>query len=294
MVCLEMNNPFAAPVYYEDTVTSTMAVSRELAAGGSPHGTVITADYQSAGRGRLPERTWETDKGKSLACTVLLRCADISAIPAALTLRAGLAICLAIEDAFPVLKNSLQIKWPNDILHDSRKICGILCEADGKTVYAGIGVNVAQKEFPPHLRDRASSIAIACGADIESSARIMLLGKIIRRLYSELEGKAASASANSMDNSRRDTENFRHNAVKTWRTSLEARLYRKGERVTFIPGAAGPDQAITGILSGIGPDGELLLLPDGAGGAYKAGEADVADSVDKVLSFFSGELTVQR
>ena len=259
-----MINPFAAPVFYEETVATTMTVSRELAAQGHPHGTVIAADFQEAGRGRTSERIWETEKGQALAFTVLLRYAKIAAIPRALTLRAGLAVCLAIEDFSPALKGRVRIKWPNDIMADSRKICGILSESDGQAVYIGIGVNVCQAEFPPHLRGKAASIRSESGADIAPHARFALLEKILARLYAELE-EGGNALPDSVP------------GVDSWRGSIEARLYKKGEQVSFVPGAASSDSAVTGTLAGIGPAGELLLTPDGSGGP---------------LSFFSGELRV--
>ena len=121
MVTLKIDNPFNAPVFHEDTVTSTMAVSRELASDGSVHGTVIMADFQSAGRGRIQNRTWEMESKMSLPFTLLLRFPAIEEIPSALTLRAGLAASLAIEDFAPPLKGSVFVKWPNDIMIGSKK-----------------------------------------------------------------------------------------------------------------------------------------------------------------------------
>ncbi|MCL2319163.1 MAG: biotin--[acetyl-CoA-carboxylase] ligase, partial [Treponema sp.] len=112
MKILPLNNPFGAPVYHEESVSSTMDTARDLARKQAPHGTVITVDFQEAGRGRSG-RSWITDPGKNLLFTILLRYKDIQSIPAALTLRTGLAVSLAVEDLAPSLCGSVTVKWPN-------------------------------------------------------------------------------------------------------------------------------------------------------------------------------------
>jgi BirA family biotin operon repressor/biotin-[acetyl-CoA-carboxylase] ligase len=239
---LSVYNPFNAPIYHEDTVDSTMEVSRVLARDGEPHGTVIAADFQSAGRGRLRERAWHGEKGANLAFTVLLRFPGIEGIPSALTLRAGLAVSLAIEDFAPALAGNVMIKWPNDVLIGKAKAVGILVEADGGNVHIGIGVNVGQKQFPDSLRGKATSVSLAAGREIADEERYALLEKILIRLQAEIETPAGDGD---------------------WRERIEARLYHKGRHVCFAEGAADSGKTVTGILSGIGPGGELLLTPDG-------------------------------
>ena len=243
---LSVHNPFNAPVYHEDTVDSTMEVSRVLARNGEPHGTVIAADFQNAGRGRLKERAWHTEKGENLAFTILLRFPRIELIPPALSLRTGLAVSFAIEDFAPTLAGSVLIKWPNDVLIGTpankttvAKAAGILVEADGGNVHIGIGVNVAQKQFPESLRDKATSVSIAAGREITSGERYALLEKILVRLHAEIGGHAGN-----------------------WCERIEARLYQKGQRVCFAEGPADSGKTVTGILFGIGPGGEFLLIPD--------------------------------
>jgi BirA family biotin operon repressor/biotin-[acetyl-CoA-carboxylase] ligase len=235
---LAIHNPFNAPVYHEDTVDSTMNVSRMLAGHGAPHGTVIAADFQESGRGRIRERRWDMERGKNLAFTILLRFPGIEGIVQALTLRTGLAVSLAIEDFAPVLAGQVMIKWPNDILIPAKKAAGILTEADEGSVHIGIGVNVAQEEFPDSLRDKATSLRLASGSGIAGEERYALLEKILIRLHDGLETSA------------------------DWRSRVEARLYQKGGRVTFINGAADSGKKVTGILTGIGAGGELLITPD--------------------------------
>jgi len=252
---LSVFNPFNAPVYHEDTVDSTMEVSRVLARNGEPHGTVIIADFQSAGRGRLRERAWQMDRGINLAFTILLRFPGIEGIPPALTLRTGLAVSLAIEDFAPALVGNVLIKWPNDIFIDTAavagKAAGILAEADGGNARIGIGVNVGQKQFPDSLRGKATSISLAAGREIADGERYELLEKILIRLYAETGGYADD-----------------------WHERIEARLYQKGRHVCFAAGPADSGKTVTGILSGIGPGGELLLIPDGGQetASFTAGE----------------------
>jgi len=256
MKLLKLNNPFGAPIYHEETVSSTFDLARSLAEHGEPHGTVIAADFQEAGRGRL-NRPWVTERGKSLMFTIILRYAGASSIPNALTLRTGLAVSLAVEDLAPALiGGSVQIKWPNDVMINSRKAAGILTETDGKTVYIGVGVNVAQQEFPKEYRSKAASI-IQFFSGLAENARFDLLEKILSRLYEEIENPSTKNEA--------------------WHERLLGRLYKKGETVTFAEGAADSENLVEGVLSGLGLGGELFIVPKGE---------------EKARSFITGELRV--
>jgi len=237
MKTLEVRSPFGAPIYHEKTVTSTMDVSRKLASECAAHGTVIMADFQEAGRGRGLKRTWEMESGVNLPFTVLLCYPCAEKIPQVLTLRTGLAVSLAIEETAPALKNKVKIKWPNDIMINNKKTCGIICEADGGNVFVGIGINVKQKEFPSHLQSKATSIFLEAG---EAENRYYLLEKILERLYDELE-----------------------RANDDWKDRIEQRLYKKGEEVSFIEGGADSKIEIKGRLTGINENGELLITPEG-------------------------------
>ena len=251
---LNILNPFDAPVYYTESTESTMNISRSLASAGEVHGTVIVAGFQENGRGRITDRRWEMEKEKGLPFTILLRFPAIADIPPALTLRTGLAVSLAIEEFAPSLYGRISVKWPNDIMIDDKKAAGILCEAVGGNVHVGIGVNVAQNDFPAWLQEKACSIALAADREIQAAERFLLLEKILANLFCELNSVGCS-----------------------WKHCLEQRLYKKNERVVFIEGVAGAGKEITGILSGIGDNGELLISVDGEG---------------KMRSFIAGELRV--
>jgi BirA family transcriptional regulator, biotin operon repressor / biotin---[acetyl-CoA-carboxylase] ligase len=136
-------------------IDSTNARARELASAGAPHGTVVTADEQSSGRGRQG-RTWSAPAGRALLCSVLIR-----EPPRLLPLAAGVAVadCVGAEAS---------LKWPNDVLVDGRKVAGILVEGRVQEGWAvvGIGVNVAvlPGEFPAEVRDRAGTLGLAPSA----------------------------------------------------------------------------------------------------------------------------------
>jgi BirA family transcriptional regulator, biotin operon repressor / biotin---[acetyl-CoA-carboxylase] ligase len=131
------------------STASTNARARELAAAGAPHGTLVTAGVQTAGRGRQG-RVWTAPPGSSLLLSLILREWDDL-----LPLRAGLAVA-------DVAGPAARVKWPNDVLVDGRKVAGILAEGrpqEGWTVL-GIGVNAAldTRDLPDELRDVAGTL----------------------------------------------------------------------------------------------------------------------------------------
>jgi BirA family transcriptional regulator, biotin operon repressor / biotin---[acetyl-CoA-carboxylase] ligase len=138
-------------------VDSTNERARALAERGAPHGTLVTAREQSAGRGRQG-RTWTAPPGRALLCSLVLRDP-----PRLLPLATGVAVAELVGD-------SARVKWPNDVLVDGRKVAGILVEGRPQEAWAvaGIGLNVAVREsdFPPELRERAGTLGLAPG-DVE-------------------------------------------------------------------------------------------------------------------------------
>lgn len=148
---------FGSPHRHFARVGSTNTVARELAAAGAPHGTVVTADEQTAGRGRQG-RSWTAPPGSALLYSAVLR--PLEPRHSVLPLAVPLAVCETAERLRPGI--DCKVKWPNDIHLDGRKLAGILIEArpqDGWAVL-GIGLNltIAKDEFPPELRDRAISL----------------------------------------------------------------------------------------------------------------------------------------
>jgi BirA family transcriptional regulator, biotin operon repressor / biotin---[acetyl-CoA-carboxylase] ligase len=139
------------------TTDSTNERAKELATAGAPGGLVVTADEQTAGRGRRGT-AWFAPPGSCLLYSALVRpfAADRSPL---LPLAVPLAVCEAAEAIAPV---RCQVKWPNDLWIDERKVAGVLVEArpDEGWAVVGVGLNVAitESQFPPELRDTAISL----------------------------------------------------------------------------------------------------------------------------------------
>jgi biotin-[acetyl-CoA-carboxylase] ligase BirA-like protein len=147
---------FGAPHRHYRQTDSTNTRARELAAAGAPHGTIVTAAEQTEGRGRQG-RTWTAPPGKALLYSAVLRpLGDRPLLPLAV----ALAVCEVAEDLAPGI--ACQVKWPNDVQVEGRKLAGILIEARPQDGWAVIGVglnlSIAPEEFPPDLRETAVSI----------------------------------------------------------------------------------------------------------------------------------------
>src|SRR5687768_7212267 len=145
---------------------STNDRARELAEAGAEPFTVVIAEEQSAGRGREGRR-WESPPGSGLWMSVVAPPRDIAARPL-VPLRAGLAVCRAIEAAAPGVEAGL--KWPNDVQIGGLKVAGILCEAGGSGVVIGIGVNVRPGALSPRLADIAVALEDAAGTTVDRAA----------------------------------------------------------------------------------------------------------------------------
>lgn len=148
---------FGAPHHHFARTDSTNTRARELAAAGAPHGTVVTADEQAEGRGRQG-RSWTAPPGGALLYSAIVR--PLDGRHALLPLAIPLAVCEAAEELRPGVV--CEVKWPNDVQIDGRKLAGVLIEArpqDGWGVI-GVGMNltIAPEEFPPELRETAVSL----------------------------------------------------------------------------------------------------------------------------------------
>lgn len=149
-------------IHHYHEVDSTNRVADEWACQGAPEGTVVLAEVQSRGQGRL-ERRWLSPCGKGLWFTVILRPPTEISETVPLTLLAAVATTEAIGEYCGVIP---EIKWPNDLLVKGKKICGILCEMEaGETVdhvLVGIGINtnMCLADFPEELRSTATSVEL--------------------------------------------------------------------------------------------------------------------------------------
>ncbi len=164
----------AKEVLYFDTIDSTNTKAQELAEKGYPSGTLVVADKQESGKGRRG-RSWVSPSGTGIFMTLMIK-PDINPNNASmLTLVAALAVAKAITS---VTGEVALIKWPNDIVVNGKKVCGILTEMNAQFDYinnivVGIGINVHNESFPEEISQMASSLMIEAGGKRFHRAQII-------------------------------------------------------------------------------------------------------------------------
>lgn len=228
-----------APVWFLSETDSTMDDARALVTsspsrGQLQTGTTIITDYQRSGRGRREGRRWHAPPRTSLMATLCLR---DDPEPATASLALAVAVADEVEERLPAGAGTATIRWPNDVLLDTKKVCGILANYVPPWLLLGFGLNLLQTAFPPPLGDTATSLRIAGALAPEDarsweSLRSALLIGITRRFMS---------------------------ARTDWHTSLQSRLWGKGEPAEVtLPGG----ETIRGRLEEVLPDGRLGLRGD--------------------------------
>jgi BirA family biotin operon repressor/biotin-[acetyl-CoA-carboxylase] ligase len=175
--------------HYFPTTDSTMHQAARLAAAGAPHGTVVVADEQTAGLGRLG-RSWHSQAEAGIYCSVLLRFPVKASHSPVVTLLLGLATAAAIEQTTNLV---CDLRWPNDVLIDGRKTAGILAQLVDDCIIAGIGINVNQSELPEGLRTPATSLRMASGG--RNQSRQAILAALLENIDSFGEVLAKNGSA---------------------------------------------------------------------------------------------------
>ena len=204
LACLG-DSPWRDRVRVLDTVESTNNLCKTLAAQGAPDGTVILADHQTGGRGRMG-RSFFSPPGMGVYLSVILRPDTAPQNLLHLTCAFAAAMCDAVERACGLRP---EIKWTNDLIHGGRKLSGILTELSieaesGRVQYAvlGIGVNCGQKpgDFPPEVADKAGSLSMAVGGPVD---RNRLAAEMIRS-SEELSRTLLTEKACWMEKYRRD------------------------------------------------------------------------------------------
>lgn len=234
--------------------TSTNDVAKEMAHRGAPEGTVVVADEQTAGRGRM-ERRWSAPPGTCLLCSILFRPSMVPSQVNRLTMLCSMAAADAIED---VAGLEVSLKWPNDLVVRSpnwRKLAGILTETglEGERVafvVVGIGVNVnVSAEVLPDLAPNATSILAEIGREVE---RAELLAALLANVETRYEGLRSGESPQA-----------------EWAT----RLVTLGNRVRVTTS----DGLFTGLAEAVDENGALLLrMPDGTLRRLWAGDVTLA------------------
>ena len=171
-------------VVYYDEIDSTNNRAKEAGDNKVPHGTLFVADMQVAGKGRRG-RVWQSPAGSSIYMTILLY-PEISPLKAPqLTLVMAIAVAEGIKE---VTGLDTKIKWPNDIVVNGRKICGILTEMSTEIDYInhvviGAGINVNQDDFPEDIRKTASSLKMELGKQVKRSELIAAIMKSFEKDY---------------------------------------------------------------------------------------------------------------
>jgi BirA family biotin operon repressor/biotin-[acetyl-CoA-carboxylase] ligase len=173
------------PLQLRDETTSTNDDAAQAAKSGAPHGALFLAETQTRGRGRRGSE-WVSAPGAGLWFSLLLRPTFSAELLPGLALCAGLAVRAAVA---PLVSADVKVKWPNDVLAAGRKLAGVLVEsqlsgAQIASVVIGIGINVAQTEFPAPIRDIATSLSLLGTRD---DSRERLLASVLVAFETELE-----------------------------------------------------------------------------------------------------------
>lgn len=247
--------PFARHIYHFFKTDSTNTVALHLGEAGEPHGTVVLAEEQSAGRGRAG-RSWSSEKSAGIYCSVLLRPSIVPAQAPMLTLLAGLA---ARDAAAEELDSLPDIRWPNDLLAGGRKFAGILTEMHAepdRVRYAviGMGINVNQQKMPEALTEVATSLRIETG---RSHSRLELLIRLLRQLDRYYNQFLAEGPAPIL------------------RRFAQVSSYCKGKRVRITTAA----ESFTGTTAGLDSLGLMRVVRDDGGDTVAVLSGDVAEAL---------------
>jgi BirA family biotin operon repressor/biotin-[acetyl-CoA-carboxylase] ligase len=226
-----------------EEVGSTNERAAAWAKDGAAEGSVVVTEYQSEGRGRHG-RTWDAQKGQNLMFSVVLRPAAHADRLGLITIAASVAVAEAIDDF--VSPHRAALKWPNDVLLEGRKTCGMLLESSisneraAAVVVLGVGLNVNQTDFPEPLVDTATSLRLATGRPVP---RASLFARLLERLETRYDTIQSGDDASV-------------------RSAFHDRLPPLYEHATFrVPGT---DRTISGTVQGITETGALRLhTPDG-------------------------------
>ncbi len=220
----DISPELAGRVIFLEECASTNDEARRLADLGAAHGTLVLAEKQTAGRGRRGQ-AWACPVGEGIACSLIIR----PEAPTPLWSRIAIATGLGVAESLDL---PVEVKWPNDLWLNGKKLCGILVESTGNAVVVGIGMNVNVKKFPEGLAHPATSILLETGTP--ASREVVLAGMIERVIYrtSQIEGEFGSL-------------------ISSWNT----RCALRGKLIRCLRDG----KPITGMMEGLSLSGELLL-----------------------------------
>lgn len=239
-------------IYYIEEIDSTNVWAKQLGKEGAPSGSLAITDSQTQGRGRRGRR-WLATQGLDIFMTLLLRPNLLPAQAPMLTLVMGLSVAEAIDNSFDI---ACQIKWPNDVILNHRKVCGVLTEMSAgpngvEYIIIGVGINCNTTAFPPEISDKATSLAAESGRMI---VREQVIADVLWHFEKNYQEFLADRDLSRLTGA--------YNKI----------LIHKDKEVKVLE--AGSEY--TGIARGITPQGELLV-----------------DTKDEVKRIFAGEISVR-
>lgn len=238
-------------IYYFDVTDSTNIQAKRLAEEGSVHGTYVVADRQEAGRGRRG-RGWDSPANSGIFMTLLLKPQFAPQKASMLTLVAAMAVTRAIRELFHL---DVQIKWPNDIVLNGKKICGILTEMNSEIdtihyVVVGIGINVTNEAFPPEIADTATSLFQESGKRIHRADLIEAIWEWFEVYYADFTD---------------------HEDLSGIREEYNSYLANRDRKVRVLD----PKDPFDGVAKGIDAEGELLVETEQGMEKVSSGEVSV-------------------
>lgn len=239
-------------LYYYEEIDSTNTKAKQLAEEGAPSGTLVIANTQSQGKGRRG-RSWDSPAGAGVFMTLLLKPNMKPSHASMLTLVMALSVVKACNE---ITSDSCLIKWPNDIVYNGKKICGILTEMSAEMDYInhiviGIGINANTEVFKEELEEKATSILLQGGIKVERA-------KLINRIMTQFEYEYDIF--------------FRHQSLKEQIDEYNRLLVNRNRQVVVHESL----KEVLGIALGINEKGELLVRKeDGQVDAIYAGEVSV-------------------
>lgn len=237
---------------YKETTDSTNADVKRMAENNAENGLLVVADEQTGGKGRRG-RVWESQKGTNLYFSMLLRPNFTPDKASMITLVAAYSVAKVIEEKIGL---NAKIKWPNDIVVNGKKVCGILTEMSVERDYihhivVGIGINVNEETFPEEISPMATSLKMEKGSII---SRANLLSDILFQFEKDYETFLAATN------------------LQPFVTEYNRMLVNKGALVRVLD----PKAEFTGIAGGINNEGTLIVFKeDGQIVHVYAGEVSV-------------------
>lgn len=239
-------------LHYFDELGSTNVQADLEAGNGVQEGTLVVADMQTAGLGRRG-RSWHSPAGTNIYFTLILRPSCMPDQASGITLVMALAVAEAIGESCGV---RAQIKWPNDVVVNGKKVCGILTQmnVDGgaiRHVVVGVGVNAGEQDFPPEIAATATSLQVESGRKLSRASLVAAIMRFFEEAYESF---------------------MRDGGLAPVRERYESLLVNRGRAVIVLD----PKGEYKGIARGINERGELLVeREDGSISNVYAGEVSV-------------------